>query len=261
MVARSSALLLLLSSSSAVSDRPTSLPHARLVPRPTNRMKHAFQALNSEIHGQPHDRPLPARIVAVDFGTKRVGLALGQSGIAFQTLPVERLPEFDASPGSYSKISARILDVAQKERATGIVVGIPVGGSGNVKNWRLDTIQGRRCRELARFLNRRCEDLGYDIQVFMVDEAGSSKIAREELGLGNDKRLNVGKVDSAAAQVIAKTYFESKENVTPIQASQYGSEALSSKDARKQMRRSRGYRSKLRTAAMANETDSSNPTD
>eukprot|EP00466_Bigelowiella_natans_P008079 jgi/Bigna1/87955/estExt_fgenesh1_pg.C_260081 len=175
-------------------------PIFQRIPRLLSCLKASAESQHSDIPGSGQQNF--GRILAVDFGRKRTGVALGFAGIAYQTLPILATP--GTSPQDFVRLADTILSTAERENVGAVVVGIPVGGTGNVQNWRLDTTQAGLCRELGRTIARLCQHRGCDIAVLAVDEAGSSRSAREELGLASDKRLHKGEVDSMAAQFIAK---------------------------------------------------------
>jgi len=135
-------------------------------------------------------------------------MALGFAGIAYETLPVIR--SRIVSSTEYDAVAKQVIDTAVRERASAIVVGIPLvsPGKSDIANWRHDSNQGSKCRKFAETVSAIVRDQGHKLQVFAVDESGSSKRARAHLGLGDDKRLGKGSVDPLAAQVIAQTYFE-----------------------------------------------------
>jgi len=104
------------------------------------------------------------RVLAVDFGSKRIGLAVGetQTGIAS---PKPAL----ASKEGLKRNAEAILESARSESAEALVVGIPLGEEGEA------TPMSQVCRKLAQVLR----DLGGS--VYEVDESLTSVEAEDRL--------------------------------------------------------------------------------
>lgn len=135
------------------------------------------------------------KVLAVDYGSRRVGLAVGDSHTGVATpLPLiaasDRRRVLDA-------IAARI----EEFEVGRVVLGYP-------RN--LDGSAGPACAAVERFaaaLRRRC-----GLSVEMVDEALTSFEA-EEMGkeVQRDFRKRRAFLDSVAAQVILTEYFANQE--------------------------------------------------
>ena len=133
------------------------------------------------------------RILAVDHGEKRIGLALSD---ATGTI---------ASPLGVIKHASRLLDAAQVAGLAGendaglIVVGQSFDEEGN------PNLAGRRAAKFADALKEQTR-----IPVLLFDESFSTKDARAavvELGLPRKKRA--GHHDALAAVMILRSYIES----------------------------------------------------
>jgi putative pre-16S rRNA nuclease len=138
------------------------------------------------------------RILAVDHGEKRIGLALSDQAATI------------ASPLKVIKHVARLLDAAQvanlaSENEVGlIVIGQSFDEEGN------PNLAGRRA---ARFAEALKEQTNIPIELF--DESFSTQDARAtriEMGVSRKKRA--GHMDELAAVMILRSYIESK-NVSP----------------------------------------------
>ncbi|MGV3615600.1 MAG: Holliday junction resolvase RuvX [Fimbriimonas sp.] len=97
------------------------------------------------------------RLLGIDFGFKRIGLAVAESEAGFAT---PRLP-FAAS-GALKRDADALHQLARKEGADAIVLGYPLGDEGEA---------GRMAR-IVRTLKEHLEALGN--QVHLVDESLSS---------------------------------------------------------------------------------------
>jgi putative Holliday junction resolvase len=131
------------------------------------------------------------RLLGVDFGFKRIGLAVVDSEVG---LPAPRNPL--AASGKL-KTDANVLhELAKKEQAEGIVLGLPVEPDGE------EGRMARICRQLAGHL----EALGRP--VYLVDERLSSAEAERTLldgGLKASERRK--RRDAEAACLILERYL------------------------------------------------------
>ena len=135
------------------------------------------------------------RILAVDHGEKRIGLALSD--------PTGTI----ASPLGVIKHASRLLDAAQvanlaHENDAGlIVVGQSFDEDGN------PNLAGRRAAKFAEALKEQTST-----PVILFDESFSTQDAKAaviELGLSRNKRA--GHQDSLAAVMILRSYIEAKD--------------------------------------------------
>ena len=135
------------------------------------------------------------RILAVDHGEKRIGLALSD--------PTTTI----ASPLRVVKHVSRLLDAAQvanlaTENEVGlIVIGQSFDEEGN------PNLAGRRAAKFAEALKEQT-----NIPVELFDESFSTQDARAtriEMGVSRKKRA--GHMDELAAVMILRSYIESKK--------------------------------------------------
>lgn len=136
------------------------------------------------------------RILSVDHGEKRIGIALSDSTGTI------------ASPLKVIQHVARIIDAAQvAELAMQNEVGlIVIGQSFDEEN--KPNLAGRRAARFADELKNQS-----NIPIEMWDESFSTqdaRIARIELGVSRKKRA--GYQDAFAALVILQSYLEAKRN-------------------------------------------------
>lgn len=135
------------------------------------------------------------RILAVDHGEKRIGLALSD--------PTATI----ASPFKVIEHVSRMLDAAQvanlaQENEVGLIV---IGQSFDEEG--LPNLAGRRAAKFAQALQEQTS-----IPVVLWDESFSThdaRVTRVELGVSRKKRS--GHHDSLAAVVILQSYLESQK--------------------------------------------------
>jgi putative Holliday junction resolvase len=134
------------------------------------------------------------RLLGVDFGFKRIGLAVTDSAVGMPTLK----PTIDAA-GSLKKDAARLVEIAIKEQADAIVLGLPVQEDGE---------EGRMAR-ICRTLGQHLAEAG--LTVHFVDETLTSVAAEEALlstGMKASQRRKLR--DGEAAARILERYLNEK---------------------------------------------------
>lgn len=166
---------------------------------------------------QPRAAQKPGKILALDYGRARIGLALADSEarIAAPHNTLERV--------NRNEDMRRLRELVRDHNVTQIVVGLPL---------RLDGSHGDMAEETTRFANRLRKQIA--VPVAMMDERLTSweaeRILEEEQGRrithetthdGKRKRLSnaQGKytVDAIAATVILREYL-SREGGTEVPA-------------------------------------------
>lgn len=127
------------------------------------------------------------RLLAIDLGARRVGLALSaEAGLA--------LPwgTFEVPAGGDAALLHRIQEIAVAEGVTGFVLGEPL---------RLDGSAGSGAQRSRRFAARLRAATGLPVE--LVDEALTSRAAEERLrAAGLDPRREPERVDAVAAQIL-----------------------------------------------------------
>lgn len=133
------------------------------------------------------------RILAIDFGRKRTGIAVTDplkivaNGLA--TIPTHTLMDF-------------IQDYIKREDVERIVVGLPK---------RLDNTPSESMKWLEPFLNRLRKVLP-DMPVVLYDERFTSTLAHKAMidgGMKKSDRRNKAVVDTIAATIILNDYLQS----------------------------------------------------
>ncbi len=134
----------------------------------------------------------PGRILAVDPGEKRLGLAVSDPTRTIAS-PLEVIRH-----QSLDEDAREILRVAKEQGATLIIIGQPLHWDGSL------SLQAVGSSKLASLLN----DLG-SIPVLLVDEYGSTSEARETRRKMNVTRAKrAGHLDDLAAAIILQNFLE-----------------------------------------------------
>jgi putative Holliday junction resolvase len=135
------------------------------------------------------------RILAVDFGTKRMGVAVGDT----ETRVVTPLPPFPFR--SHRQSLAEIVRLADEFAAQRVVVGLPLRMDGTPSS------TTARVDHFISFLRRRL-----DMPVAAVDERLSSFAAEQRAAERQpDFRKRKRYLDSLAAQLILEAYLENPQ--------------------------------------------------
>ena len=139
--------------------------------------------------------PSPGRILALDFGSRRIGLALSDElGLTAQGLPTLHRT---TKQHDFDSLGALIAE----HRVQRVVVGHPVNMNGS------DGPRARKTALFARTLANRCE-----LPVALWDERLTTRQAQRVLrqsGVGREKRTKA--VDRIAAVLILQSYMDSLE--------------------------------------------------
>ena len=133
------------------------------------------------------------RVLGLDVGTKRVGVAIGDESTKVAT----PLDTFERAQG---RAEARLSDTVSRENIDKIIVGLPLSEDGSLNDQCLLVI--RFCRRLKRRLN---------VSIVCVDEYLTSLESQEILGLSGRKeraRREGGSVDAVSAMLILKAYLD-----------------------------------------------------
>jgi putative holliday junction resolvase len=136
------------------------------------------------------------RALGIDFGLKRVGLAVcDPTGTLVSPLKTLERTTRDA-------LFDELLEIIQNEAIETVVVGLPLSLEGD------DTLTTRQARNFADSLGRRT-----DIPVRLMDERLTSAEAEEELnaaGLRGKKKKMA--LDSQAAVIILRSWLENEQS-------------------------------------------------
>ncbi|MGB1236602.1 MAG: Holliday junction resolvase RuvX [Pseudomonadales bacterium] len=133
------------------------------------------------------------QVLAFDFGTRRIGIATGQTLTSSST----EIPPISARDGTpnWEQLDATIT----QWQPDILVVGIPLNMDGSISE------MARRARRFANRIQDR-----YNKPCFLIDERLSTSEAKEihySRGGGNNFRRE--SVDGIAAQIILQSWFDS----------------------------------------------------
>ena len=132
-----------------------------------------------------------ARIVAVDFGTRRVGLAIADP------LHLFAQPLDSCSPGH---AAVRLKELHERETIEVVVVGWPLMEDGS---------EGEATRRVDAYISRLSKMLR-GVKFVRWDERYTSEEAKDRLR-GRLRRGDKGRVDMAAAGIILQEYLDAHE--------------------------------------------------
>ena len=144
--------------------------------------------------------PDPTRVLGVDFGERRVGLAVSDPTGTLAT-PVETLTRRAGKrpPLARMEAVARALGVGR------VVFGLPLDLRGEENDW---------CAEVRRVGDALARRL--DVPIDYVDERMTSVRAERAVrssGLPKGRREEKGRVDAAAAALILQSWLDARARV------------------------------------------------
>lgn len=137
-----------------------------------------------------------ARILAIDYGERRVGLALSDPTATI----AQPLPTLERRRGKRPPV-APVARLAREHEVAEIVVGLPLTLEGEESEW---------TREVRAFGASLAERTG--VPVTYLDERMTSVRAERavrSLGLPKQQREEKGRVDAAAALLILQAHLDS----------------------------------------------------
>ncbi len=136
------------------------------------------------------------RILGVDFGDTRTGLAVSDIG-RFLASGIGYI-----SPGGIEKTADRVAEIAREQRVSAVVVGLPKNMDGS------EGFRAERCRTFAALLRERLE-----LPVAMIDERLTTMSASRYLNETNtrgSKRRSV--IDTLSAEIILQNALDRLKN-------------------------------------------------
>ena len=151
------------------------------------------------INRLPTDCSKPVTVMSFDYGTEKIGIAIGQS-ISSTAEPLTIIRAKDGIP-NWSQITSLI----ESWRPNFFVVGLPYNLDGS------DSKLLQRALKFAQRLNGR-----FNIPTFGIDERLSSKAATEKFKTGNPKNSVRNEIDDIAAQIILETWFSEYNKKTSV---------------------------------------------
>ncbi|GHA63333.1 Holliday junction resolvase RuvX [Pontibacter akesuensis] len=137
------------------------------------------------------------RIMGIDYGTKRVGLAVTDT-LQIIASPLETVHAQDV----LSYLKAYVL----REPVEAFVLGMPRNLAGNATD---------NTQHVVGF-QRKLQKEFPEVKVHLVDERFTSKIAQQTMlagGLKKKARQDKGTVDRVSAAIILQSYLESRSYI------------------------------------------------
>jgi putative Holliday junction resolvase len=135
-----------------------------------------------------------SRVIGLDHGTRRIGVAIGdaETGMAFAREAIQRR--------NLDHDLALVGELCTTEGVERVVIGLPLNMDGS---------EGPQA-QLVRAFGERLAAIG--LVVDYEDERLSTWEARERLaGVGRKARRGTGELDSTAARVILQQYLDARQ--------------------------------------------------
>lgn len=130
------------------------------------------------------------KILGIDYGQKRIGLAMARQGMVF---PFKTLDK-----STRDKLFADLMSIIESEGVEAIVLGLPLDMNGD------ETLTTRQVLNFQGSLARRTE-----LPIHLVNEALTSFDARQRLReAGVPERKHKEMLDQMAAVCILESYLE-----------------------------------------------------
>ncbi len=136
-----------------------------------------------------------SRILGIDHGTVRIGLALSDE----LDIIANPLKTLDASESVENEIAA----IVQQKRVGDVVIGLPLRMNGE---------RGSAAERVDKFADRLRKFLPHEVAIHFVDERLSSQAAERSLGFENKRLTHDQKklVDQVAAVAILQDFLNSR---------------------------------------------------
>ena len=151
------------------------------------------------INRLPTDCSKPVTVMSFDYGTVKIGIAIGQS-ISSTAEPLTIIKAKDGIP-DWSQITSLI----ENWDPDFFVVGLPYNLDGSNSEFL------QRALKFANRLNGR-----FNIPTFGIDERLSSEAAKEKYKIGSLKNTIRKEIDDVAAQIILETWFSEYNKNTSL---------------------------------------------
>lgn len=152
----------------------------------------------------------PALILSLDYGVKKMGMALGNS-LTADARPFDILAMDNGQPDWEN-----LLGIIDSWGVNQIIIGLPLNMDGS------DSMLSKRAHKFARRLAHRLTERRLSVAVFVFDERLSSFEARQ-IALENGWiKSTRDTIDDIAACLLLDSYFNAPQHAQPIAAYQGG---------------------------------------
>lgn len=148
----------------------------------------------------------PTTLLGLDYGVKKMGMALGNT-LTATARPFDILAMNNGQPDWDN-----LIGIIESWQIGVIVIGLPLNMDGT------ESMLAKRCAKFARRLAHRLGERHYTAQVLLSDERLTSREAREiawELGLMKSPQ---DPIDDISACLILNSYFDNPENLLTIES-------------------------------------------
>ena len=138
----------------------------------------------------------PGRILAIDWGAKRIGIAISD-----ETQTLARPLKVIASRSRIEN-AVRIQEIANAQKIDDLIIGVTYDQNGELSP------TGRRAARLAEVLQTNTS-----LIVELVDESHSTKMAKNyKVVAGESRNKRKGHLDAEAAAVFLQDYLDRKND-------------------------------------------------
>ncbi len=150
------------------------------------------------------------KALGIDYGTVRIGLAVSDD-IGLLAHPLETI-----SGKSSDAPVQTVVSIARDRGIRDIVVGLPLHASGDESTMSLAS---------REFANKLSAELGDGVQIHLVDELMTSRIAKDKLLRAGKKPEEIKAVlDQAAAVEILQDWLNKRADLLPPPISEFEDE-------------------------------------
>jgi len=132
------------------------------------------------------------RLLAIDHGEKRIGLALSDPN------KIISKPLKTITYNNYENLSIDLIDIIKRHKIEKLIIGLPIGMHG------ANTLQTDKVKDFQSYLKNKI-----DIPIIMFDERLSSVSAKKSLvSQGIKTGFNKSKIDETAAAIFLQHYLD-----------------------------------------------------
>ena len=141
------------------------------------------------------------RYLAVDFGVKRIGIAITDD-LKLMAFPRKHLE-------NNNRVFEEIIKIVINENVSRIIIGYPLNFKSEA------THSTNHVNEFSDTLMTKCSQKKLDIKIIFLDERFTSSIAQHYINISDlpkKKKRDKGLLDSEAARIILEDYLQKEKN-------------------------------------------------